>query len=193
MQPCFISLYDPMFCEQRGESDVTLILCNVLPQCFPTLQISFFNSFPNKPWFLRVCSTSLLKILWEKREIARNEQFLLFPQCFLPFWRILLHFPTNYEFSSANSFSMEESNISRMGKHLRTTFTLQSAYAFNLDNFNRYRLLFDTEHTFLREPLSRSFYSVFYLDNSVKVKRRSLFHFPQTPRFCAFTSLRRVF
>ena len=35
------------------------------------------NFYPNKPCFLRVCSTSLLKTL-EKGEIARNEQFLLF-------------------------------------------------------------------------------------------------------------------
>ena len=27
----------------------------------------------------------------EKREIARNKQFLLFPQCFLPFWRTFCH------------------------------------------------------------------------------------------------------
>ena len=27
-----------------------------------------------------------------KGEIARNEPFLLFPQCFLPFWRSFLHF-----------------------------------------------------------------------------------------------------
>ena len=26
-----------------------------------------------------------------KREIARDEQFLLFPQCFLPFWRTFYH------------------------------------------------------------------------------------------------------
>ena len=69
--------------------------------------------FPNKPWFLRVYTTSLLKTLWEKEkllftsllktilvftclhyksfentagkgEIARNEKFRLFPLCFLP-------------------------------------------------------------------------------------------------------------
>ena len=28
----------------------------------------------------------------EKGEIARNEQFLLFPQYFLPFWRTFCHF-----------------------------------------------------------------------------------------------------
>ena len=42
-----------------------------------------FNPFPNKPRFLRVCSTRLMKTLG-KEEIAHNEQFLLFPKCFLP-------------------------------------------------------------------------------------------------------------
>ena len=53
--------------------------------------ISVFNPFPNKPWFLHVCSTSLLKTLWKKGEIARKEQFLLFPQCFLPYWTTFCH------------------------------------------------------------------------------------------------------
>ena len=43
----------------------------------------YLNPFPNKPWFLCVCSTSLLKTVG-KGEIALNEQFLLFPQSFLP-------------------------------------------------------------------------------------------------------------
>ena len=43
------------------------------------------NPFPNKPWFLRVCRTSLLKTQWEK------EKFLLFLQCFLPVWRTFCH------------------------------------------------------------------------------------------------------
>ena len=41
------------------------------------------NPFPNKPWFLHVCSTSLENTVG-KGEIAHDEQFLLFPQCFLP-------------------------------------------------------------------------------------------------------------
>ena len=36
------------------------------------------SPFPNKPWFLLVCSASLLKIPGGKREIAHNEQFLPF-------------------------------------------------------------------------------------------------------------------
>ena len=43
-----------------------------------------FNHFPSNPGFLRGCSTSLSKNTVGTGEIARNEQFLLFPQCFLP-------------------------------------------------------------------------------------------------------------
>ena len=50
------------------------------------------NPFPNKPRFLRVCNTSLLITLWGKGEIARNEQFLLFPLCFLPVSKTFCHF-----------------------------------------------------------------------------------------------------
>ena len=45
------------------------------------------------PGFLRVCSTSLFKNTVEKGEIARNEPFLLFPLCFLPFWSIQCFLP----------------------------------------------------------------------------------------------------
>ena len=34
-----------------------------------------FNPFPNKPWFLRVCSISLLKILWEKEKLLVTSNF----------------------------------------------------------------------------------------------------------------------
>ena len=49
------------------------------------------NPFPNKPWFLLVCSTSLENTVG-KGEIARYEQFLLCPQCFLPVCRTFCHF-----------------------------------------------------------------------------------------------------
>ena len=45
-----------------------------------------------------------------KGEIAPNEQFLLFPQCFLFVLRTL-PFSANLKLSSANSFSLEESKI----------------------------------------------------------------------------------
>ena len=44
------------------------------------------NHFPNKPLFSRVCSRiyKSFENTVGKGEIARNEQFLLFPQCFQP-------------------------------------------------------------------------------------------------------------
>ena len=74
------------------------------------------NPFPNKPWFLYVCSTSLFENTVGKGEIARHEQFLLFLQCFLPFWRMFCHFLSNLKLSSANSSSLEKSKICRLGK-----------------------------------------------------------------------------
>ena len=50
-----------------------------------------FNPFPNKPWFLQVCSTDFENTVG-KGEIARNEQFILFVQCFLPDRRTFCHF-----------------------------------------------------------------------------------------------------
>ena len=34
-----------------------------------------FNPFPNKPWFLHVCSTSLLKYLWENEKLLIRSNF----------------------------------------------------------------------------------------------------------------------
>ena len=34
-----------------------------------------FNTFPNKPWFLRVCSTDLLKTVWEKEKLLVTSNF----------------------------------------------------------------------------------------------------------------------
>ena len=59
------------------------------------------NPFPNKPWFLRVCSINLLKTIFH---------IVFYPlQKFLPF-------SFDLKLSSANSFSLEESKICRLGK-----------------------------------------------------------------------------
>ena len=49
------------------------------------------NPFPHNDTFWCPWETSLLKTLG-KGEIASNEQFLLFPQCFLPTWITFCHF-----------------------------------------------------------------------------------------------------
>ena len=43
------------------------------------------NSFPNKPWFLHVCSTSLLKTLWEKEKLLVTSDFSSSHSFFYPF------------------------------------------------------------------------------------------------------------
>ena len=51
-----------------------------------------------------------------KGEIARNEQFLLFPQCFLLVWRNSLPFSSKLKLSFAKSLRLGESKICRLGK-----------------------------------------------------------------------------
>ena len=74
-----------------------------------------FKPFPNKPWFLDVYRMSCENTVG-KGEIARNEQFLLFPQCFLTVWRTFFLFSLHLKSSSTNSFSLNYSKICHLGK-----------------------------------------------------------------------------
>ena len=70
-------------CGKRGNCLCKRFL--LFPQCFQ--KASFpdtskgvivwerVNPFPNKPWFLRVCCTSLLKTLWEKEKLLVTSNF----------------------------------------------------------------------------------------------------------------------
>ena len=46
---------------------------------------SYVEPFPNKPWFLFVCRTSLLKTLWEKEKILVTSNFPLSHSVFYSF------------------------------------------------------------------------------------------------------------
>ena len=46
------------------------------------------NPFPNKPWFLRVCSMSLLKTLWEKEKLLVTSNFSFSHSVFYTFWEL---------------------------------------------------------------------------------------------------------
>ena len=48
-----------------------------------------FNPFPNKPWLLRVCSTSLLKTLGEKEKLLITSNFSFSHNVF---WITFFHF-----------------------------------------------------------------------------------------------------
>ena len=78
-----------------------------------------FNSFPNKPWFLRVCSPSPLKTLWKKENLLVTSIFS-FPPVFSTLFENFLPFSSNLKLSSANSLSLEESYKLSIGKVLNT-------------------------------------------------------------------------
>ena len=54
---------------EKEKMQVTSIFL-LLPQHFLSI-----NSFPNKPWFSRVCGTSLLKTLWEREKLLVTSNF----------------------------------------------------------------------------------------------------------------------
>ena len=76
-----------------------------------------FIPFPNKPWFLRVCSTSLLKTLWEKEKLLVTSNFSFSLGVFYPLQNFL-PFSSNMKLSSANSFSSDLTLIGIWDKYL---------------------------------------------------------------------------
>ena len=48
------------------------------------LRFPLLNPFPNKPWFLRFCSTRLLKTLWKKEKLLVTSNFSFFHSVFYP-------------------------------------------------------------------------------------------------------------
>ena len=77
---------------------------------------NIFNPFPNSPWFLCVCSTSLLKTLLEKEKLLIMSNFSFSYSVFYPLTENFLPFSSNLKLSSANSLSLEESKICCLGK-----------------------------------------------------------------------------
>ena len=61
------------------------------------------NPFPDKPWFLTVCSTSLLKTQWEKEKLLVTSNFSFSHSIFYPFVQLSTIF-----IKSKNAFRMYE-------------------------------------------------------------------------------------
>ena len=99
-----------------GFSRGSLDYCPIMHMTIKEVQARVsLNPFPYNPWFLRICSTALLKTPWEKEKLLVTSNFSSSHSVFYPFEEpsgILLKF----KFSSANSFSLEESKICRLGK-----------------------------------------------------------------------------
>ena len=68
-------------------SEKILTVCNAVyfRLCIHLIHL---NPFPNKPWFSRVCSTSLLKTRWEKKKLLVTSNFFFSHSVFYPFIEI---------------------------------------------------------------------------------------------------------
>ena len=83
--------------------------------CTDSFQLLDLTLSQTSPGFQVSEVKNSFKTLGGKGEIARNEQFLLFPQCFLSVGSFM-SFSTVLKLSSANSVSLEESKFYRFGK-----------------------------------------------------------------------------
>ena len=100
----------------RSVTLLLLLMLILLLLLLVLLQPSFrLNPFPNKPWFLRVCSISLLKTLWEKEKLLVTSNFS-FSQCVSTFLDNFFSFSSNLKLLSANCMSFEEFKICCLGK-----------------------------------------------------------------------------
>ena len=94
----FLALIPSPKTKQKKELDSSKLLAFLWDKCcFSTQTLVFVSS----------------EYTVGKGEIAHNEQFLLFPQSFLPIWRT-----SNLKLWSANSFSLDLSEILLFGKGL---------------------------------------------------------------------------
>ena len=77
-----------------------------------------FKPFPKQALVFTCLQYKSFENTVGKEEITHNEQFLLFPQCFLLILENFLQFSSNMKLSSAKSFCLEESKICCLGKGL---------------------------------------------------------------------------
>ena len=65
-----------------------------------------FNPFTNKPWFLRVCRTSLLKTLREKEKLLVKSNLSFSHSVFYPFGELFAIF-IKFKIAVCNFFQFE--------------------------------------------------------------------------------------
>ena len=78
-----------------------------------------FNPFPNKPRFLCVCTTSLLKSLWETEKLLVTSNFSFSPSVFYPFREFSAIF-IKFEIVVCKLFQFGNVNNLWFGKRLKS-------------------------------------------------------------------------
>ena len=79
------------------------------------MKLFVLTPFPNKPWFLRVCSMDLLKTLWEKEKLLVTSNISFSHIVFHTLGELSAIF-IKFDNVSAAAFSLEESKICSLGK-----------------------------------------------------------------------------
>ena len=79
--------------------------------------LNIFQPFPKQALVFTCLQYQSFENTAGKGEIARNEQFLPFPTVFFILSENLPPFSSKSKLSSANSFSLGESEICRLGKY----------------------------------------------------------------------------
>ena len=85
------------------------------------MTLFLLNPFPNKPWFLRVCITSLLKTLREKEKLLVTSNFSYSHSVFFPFGEHSAIF-IKFEIVVCKLFHCGKSEILSFGKGLKYVF-----------------------------------------------------------------------
>ena len=79
------------------------------------------NPFPYKPWFLHVCSTSLLKTQWEKEKLLVTSNFSFSHSVFYPFGELSTSF-VKCEIVVCKVFQFGRVYNLSLGKELRVDY-----------------------------------------------------------------------
>ena len=85
------------------------------------------NPFQNKPWFLHVCSTSLLKTLWEEEKLLMMSNFSFSHSVFYPFGELSARF-INFKIVVCNLFQFGRVQTLSFGKGIRVIFKLRALF-----------------------------------------------------------------
>ena len=109
-------LYNQKKKRQTSTTKNSLIQCHATLYCkcsniFEYVTGKRVNPFPKKACFLRVCSTSLLKTLWEKEKLLVTSNFSFSHSVFYPFDELFAIF-----FLPASSFMLERCKNCCLGK-----------------------------------------------------------------------------
>ena len=108
----------------RQEKQVLIWERVITKDCVIRGQVSviclLLNPFPNKPWFLCVCSASLLKTMWEKEKLLVTSHFFFSHSVFYLPGKLSAIFITQN--CRLQTLSLEESKICRFWKWFRFQF-----------------------------------------------------------------------